>query len=251
MNSILYSWLSVITGLFVGSFLNVVADRLPAGESILRPPSHCPNCQRQLTPWELIPVLSWLALRGRCRTCYAAIPWRVPLVELATGILFGLVWLRFGWSWNLIAGIGLVCLLVPLTLIDLQHRLLLNVLVYPGMVFFALLSPRLAGFPLWPLLAGLGAFGFFLTVHLIAPRGMGMGDVKLAGMIGLALGLPETFVALFLGIILGGVISLVLLGTGLKSRKDYVPFGPFLAAGALLALLWGPEIWQFYLHILF
>ena len=237
----------VVLGLAVGSFLNVCIDRLPAGESIVRGASHCPNCQHLLAPWDLVPVFSYLWLRGRCRYCGASIPVRVPLVEVATGVLFGFLFWKFGLGVEL--GIALVygSILLAISVIDLEHQLILNVVVYPALplaLALSLLSPD-------PTIAS-AALGFAVGVaavsipFLIYRQGMGMGDVKLGGLIGLMVGYPHVLVALLLAVVVGGVIASLLLVLRIKGRKDAIPFGPFMAAGAFVTLLWGQAILDWY-----
>ena len=243
-------------GLVIGSFLNVVIWRVPRGESIVRPPSHCPRCDAEITPYDNIPVLSWVLLRGRCRHCGAGISVRYPLVELACGVLWVAMALRFGATWALPAYLVLVSALLALSLIDLDTFLLPNAIVYPlGLALVVLFGAAAVldgagGDYVRALLGGLAAFAFFLTVHLIAPRGMGFGDVKLSFSLGVALGWiswGSVFLGLFLGFLLGAVIGVILIATKVRSRRDHVPFGPFLAAGTVLAILFGAPLLDLYL----
>lgn len=246
---------SALIGLMVGSFLNVVIHRVPAGESVVRPRSRCPGCGTQLAERDNIPLVSWLVLRGRCRTCAMPISIRYPLVELFTGVLFGIVGARFGADWRLPAYLLFAASLIALSAIDLEHFRLPNAI---------LLVTLYAGFPMLLLAAVaddrwhdlgqgvLGAvvgFSLLLVVHLLSPRGMGMGDVKLAGVLGLFLGflsIGRVFLGLFLGFVLGSVIGIVLIATRLRTRKDHIPFGPYLAAGAMLSVLVGGRILEWY-----
>jgi leader peptidase (prepilin peptidase)/N-methyltransferase len=245
-----------VLGLMVGSFLNVVIWRVPRQESIVRPGSHCPRCGTPIRPADNVPVVSWILLRGRCRTCGEPISARYPLVELACGGLWLGMALRFGASWALPAYLVLVSALLALALIDLDTFLLPNRIVYPLTVALvallglaALLEDDGSAY-VRALLGGLAAFAFFLTVHLIAPRGMGFGDVKLSFSLGVALGWLSwgtVFLGLFLGFLLGALVGMVLIATGIRSRRDHVPFGPFLAAGAVLAILFGQPLLDLYL----
>ncbi len=246
-----------VLGLMIGSFLNVVIWRVPRQESIVRPPSHCPGCDAEIAPYDNIPVVSWLVLRGRCRHCGIRISARYPLVELACAGLWVAMALRFGAAWELPAYLVLVSALLALSLIDFDTFLLPDRIVYPLSATLVLLFGLAAilddaGSDLVrALLGGLAAFAFFLTVHLIAPRGMGFGDVKLSFSLGLALGWlswGSVFVGLFLGFLLGAVIGVLLIATGLRTRRDHVPFGPFLAAGTVLAILFGQSLLDLYLH---
>lgn len=243
-------------GLLIGSFLNVVIWRVPRGESIVRPPSHCPGCDAELAPYDNIPVVSWLVLRGRCRHCGTPISVRYPLVELASAGLWVAMALRFGATWELPAYLVLVSALLALSLIDLDTFLLPNRIVYPLSVALVVLFGLAAllddagGDFFRAVLGGASAFAFFLIVHLIAPRGMGFGDVKLSFSLGVALGWLSwgvVFVGLFLGFLLGAIIGVLLIATNVKSRRDHVPFGPFLAAGTVLAILFGQALLDLYL----
>jgi leader peptidase (prepilin peptidase)/N-methyltransferase len=246
-----------VLGLMIGSFLNVVIWRVPRHESIVRPPSHCPGCDAEIAPYDNIPVVSWLVLRGRCRHCGIRISARYPLVELACAGLWVAMALRFGATWELPAYLVLVSALLALSIIDFDTFLLPDRIVYPLSVTLVVLFGLAAilddaGSDLVrAVLGGLGAFAFFLTVHLIAPRGMGFGDVKLSFSLGLALGWlswGSVFVGLFLGFLLGAVIGVLLIATGLRTRRDHVPFGPFLAAGTVLAILFGQSLLDLYLR---
>jgi leader peptidase (prepilin peptidase)/N-methyltransferase len=245
-----------LLGLAVGSFLNVVVWRVPRGESVVRPPSHCPECDTELSPLENVPVVSWLALRGRCRHCGTSISPRYPIVELSCALLWVLMGLRFGAVWELPAYLFLTAALLALSIIDFETFLLPNRIVYPLSIAMVVLFAVPAvvdghdGSYVRALLGGLAAFGFFLTVHLIAPRGMGFGDVKLSFSLGVALGWLSwgtVALGLFLGFLLGAVIGVAVIALGIRSRKDHVPFGPFLAAGAVLAILVGQPLLDLYL----
>jgi len=244
-----------LLGLAVGSFLNVVIARVPRRESIVTPPSHCPECHTPISPRDNIPVVSWLVLRGRCRACQAPIPVRYPLVEIGCAIAWGVIGYWFADSWALPAYLVLTAGLLALSVIDLEHRILPNRILGPlavaGVVLLgaaALASGDLDAF-VRALLGALAAFGALGALHLISPRGMGLGDVKLAFVLGLFLGWlgwGEVALGLFLGFLLGSVIGVGLIATGLRTRKDHVPFGPFLAAGTLIAVIWGPTLLAWY-----
>jgi leader peptidase (prepilin peptidase) / N-methyltransferase len=239
--------LAAVVGALFGSFLNVVAYRLPRGESLARPRSRCPGCRTPIRPYDNVPVLSWLVLRGRCRSCRGAIPMRYPLVEAMTGLMCALVVLAKGD--DALLGLALVLLLVPVTLIDLDHRIIPNSLMIVG----AVVAPGLvlltdAGALPEHLIAAVGGGGFFLLAVLAYPRGMGMGDVKLAFVLGLFLGravAPAVFVALVSGTLIGAA---VMARKGVREgRKTAVPFGPFLALGAVVALFAGDALIDWYL----
>lgn len=237
--------------LLLGSFLNVCIYRIPRGESIAYPPSHCRACGHRLTARELVPLLSWLWQRGRCRHCGAAISWRYPLVELLTAVLLTLVYLRFGWSWATVYWSAITALLIVISFIDLDTLEIPTELVMGGAVLataYNCFSRR--PFAEWAL-GGLLGFGLFYLIYHLSRGGMGGGDVRLAGLLGLALGWRQLLLALFISFTSGAVIALLLLLTGRAKRGDPIPFGPFLAAGGYLAALWGEQIVRWYLGLFF
>jgi leader peptidase (prepilin peptidase)/N-methyltransferase len=240
--------LATILGAVVGSFLNVVAHRVPRGESVSKPRSRCPSCGTQIRAIDNVPVLSWLALRGRCRGCAAPISVRYPLVEAGTAALCAIVVLVHGVSADALIGIVLVLLLVPITLIDLDTRRIPNVLTAIGAVAaVGLVAALQTGELAEHLIAGVAAGMFLLLAVLAYPSGMGMGDVKLAAVLGLFLGrevAPAMLIALLTGTIVGGVI-MARLGVE-KGRKTAIPFGPFLAFGGVAGLLVGGAIVDWY-----
>ncbi len=244
--------LYALLGLVVSSFLNVCIDRLPARASIVSPPSHCPACGRRLAPLDLIPLLSYLFLRGRCRYCGAPIPRRVLLVEATTGLLFVLLWYRYGLSLQLLLATLYTCFFIVIFFIDLEHHLVLNRVIYPAIVVALLAIPITPNHDVVELLVG-GALGFGLLflIAFIYPAGMGMGDVKLATFIGLVVGFPAVFAALLFSFVAGGLVGGSLLLTGLKGRKDPIPFAPFLVAGGMVAMLYGQQIIDWYVRCLF
>jgi leader peptidase (prepilin peptidase)/N-methyltransferase len=241
--------LAALGGLAVGSFLNVVAWRLPRGESLVAPGSRCPGCGAPVRPWDNVPVLSWLALRGRCRDCRTAISPRYPLVEALSAALAVAVVLAREGAHDLALGLVLLALLVPVALIDLEHRLIPNVLTAVGAL--AALAIGLATEPAEvpeQLGAGAAAGGFLLLAALARPGGMGMGDVKLAAILGLFLGW-DVAVALLVALVSGTLVGIVVIARkgGAEGRKTAIPFGPFLALGGVVALLAGPAIVDWYL----
>ncbi len=240
-----------VFGLVVGSFLNVVIWRVPRHESVVTPGSHCPGCDAPLGAIENVPVVSWVALRGKCRHCGTRISARYPLVELLTAGLWVAMAARFGAAWELLPYLVLVSGLVALSMIDLDHFLLPNRVLYPtGIAMTALFVVVAAVDDQWhslgrALLCGVVAFLIFFVIHVISPRGMGFGDVRLSFVLGIALGWlswRHVYLGLFLGFLLGAVVGVALIATGLRTRKDHVPFGPFLAAGAVVAILAGGEL---------
>ncbi|WP_249009832.1 A24 family peptidase [Conexibacter sp. DBS9H8] len=242
--------LAAVAGLLLGSFFNVVIWRLPRHESLVTPGSHCPHCSEPVAPYDNVPVLSWIVLRGRCRHCGGGISVRYPAVELGTAALTTAVALFLHSSQRIALGEILVLTLVPVALIDLEHRIIPNVILAPAAVaaLIAGALTRPAGLP-EQALAGVGAALFLLLFALAYPRGMGMGDVKLVGLLGLCLG-RSVAVAILAALILGvGVGVGVMARVGVtEGRKTAVPFGPFLAAGAVIALFAGPPVVHWYLH---
>jgi leader peptidase (prepilin peptidase) / N-methyltransferase len=236
-------------GAAVGSFLNVVIYRLPRGESLVRPRSRCPSCGTQLRAIDNVPLVSWLALRGRCHACGAPVSPRYPLVEAATGALYAAVVATQDDTLSLVLGLLLVTALVPITLIDLDHRLIPNRITGPaalaGLIAIVAID---TGFLGEALIAAAAAGGFFLVAAILNPRGMGMGDVKLAGLLGLYLGravAPAILIALVTGVAVG--IAVIARKGAAEGRKTAVPFGPFLALGALVALFAGDSLVNSYL----
>ncbi|WP_370324258.1 A24 family peptidase [Euzebya sp.] len=257
----LVALLAGVLGLAFGSFANVVIHRVPEGRSVARPPSACPRCGTEIRPRDNIPVVSWLLLRGRCRDCGAPISPRYPVVELVCGALFaGTAW----WlasadppDWWALPAMGLfVWMLLVVTVIDYETRRIPNALTYPltpalaVLLVVAALANGEPGRIVDVLIGGAGAFAFLLVLALINPRGMGMGDVKYAAFLGLGLGyvgLGAVVIGIFGAFLIGSVISIGLIVTRLRGRKDMIPFGPFLSIGALLALLFGSQIADAYL----
>jgi leader peptidase (prepilin peptidase)/N-methyltransferase len=251
---IIYIVIFGILGTAIGSFLNVVIDRLPADKSIVYPPSSCDGCQHRLAWSDLFPVFSYLLLRGRCRYCKAKIPQRVFWVELGTGLLTASLFWRFGWKPILPVSIVYSGVLIAIAVIDLNHQLILNKIVYPFLLIALIVNFFVPDLFSWHnLLFGLlgGAVGFLILFlpALIYRKGMGWGDVKMAGLIGLMTGFPNVIAALFVGILLGGIIAILLLLFKKKNRKEGIPFGPYLAIGTIIALLWGTQIIHWYLHL--
>jgi leader peptidase (prepilin peptidase)/N-methyltransferase len=240
---------AAIAGLLVGSFLNVVAWRLPRRESLSRPRSRCPECGTQIAAYDNVPLLSWLLLRGRCRHCRARISPRYPLVELTTGVLYALVVLAKDDAVDIALGLLLVTALIPITIIDLELRLIPNRITLPAAVAAIVAGVVFdVGFVPEQLLAGAAAGGFFLLAALAYPRGMGMGDVKLAGMLGLYLGravAPAILVGLIAGVVVGAAI--IARKGAREGRRTAVPFGPFLALGGLFGLFFGDAVVDAYL----
>ncbi len=251
-----------LLGTAVGSFLNVCIDRLPIGRSLVYPPSHCDACQHRLSPKDLIPVFSYLWLRRRCRYCQVPISQRIFWVELGSGLLFAFTYWHYGLSPELAVATLYCYLFLVIGVIDLEHKLILNKITYPAaaaaLIVLAIDSflpepgifRNLIFVPEISILSGvIGGgigLGIFLLIVLISRGGMGWGDVKLAALIGLVTGLPLVFVALLMGVVLGGLVAGILLLLRIKKRKEPIPFGPFLSLATIATLLWGASILNWY-----
>ncbi len=238
----------ILLGAVVGSFLNVVIDRLPINKSIVTPPSQCDHCHKKLSLLELVPIFSYLALRGRCRNCNEKIPLRVLIVELGTSLIFLLTWLKFGQSWQT----ALYCLygavLIIMGGIDLEHQKIPNVLIYPAIGLGLIMIPFLHINKIWMMLAGgLLGFGVLFLIAVFAPGAMGMGDVKLVLFLGFVLGFPEIVLSLFLAFVSGGLLAGILLAIKKIGRKDTIAFGPFLGLAGFITLLYGSQILEWWL----
>jgi leader peptidase (prepilin peptidase) / N-methyltransferase len=245
-----------VLGLVIGSFLNVVIYRVPRKESIVRPPSHCPNCGTELAVRDNVPVVSWLLLRGRCRTCANPISARYPLVELGCGILFALLAWRFAdQPWLLPAYLWFAAAGLALAYIDIETMRLPNVLTLPSIaVVAALLVLPAAAYHQWSayLRGWEGAAALFVFYSaLVLARGMGRGDRKLAPVLGLCLGYlgwGALLVGSFLGFVLGGVVGIVLIAGKRAGRKTKIPFGPYMILGAYLGLFIGQPVTNWYVQ---
>jgi leader peptidase (prepilin peptidase)/N-methyltransferase len=233
---------AALGGLLIGSFLNVVAYRLPRGESLATPGSRCPSCGNPVRSYDNVPVLSWLLLHGRCRDCGEPISGRYAIVEATTAALFvAVVAVRYEQTPQLVLGLVLVALLVPLALIDLDTRLLPNALTLPAAILAVVLGVGIdPGGQVERVVAGAAAGGFFLIAALLAPRGMGIGDVKLAAVLGLFLG-REVAVAVLVALLAGVAVGVAIVARkgSAAGRKTAIPFGPFLALGGVVGVLAG------------
>lgn len=246
-------------GLVVGSFLNVVIWRVPRGESVVSPPSACPHCHQPVRPRDNVPVLSWLLLRGHCRTCAAPIAGRYPLVEAGTAVAFALMAGSLGASLELPAFVYLAAAGVALGVIDYDVKRLPNVIVLPSYAVVAvlLIVPAVAD-GRWDdyrrAAAGMAAlFTLYFLLVLVYPGGMGFGDVKLAGVLGAYLGWlgwGHLVVGAFAGFLLGGVLGAALMASRRATRKSAIPFGPFMLAGALVGILFGHDLSALYVDSL-
>jgi leader peptidase (prepilin peptidase)/N-methyltransferase len=238
-------------GLIIGSFLNVCIYRLPQNQSIITPPSHCPQCQQRLQLWDLIPSLSWLWLRGKCRYCRAPISGRYAFVELLTGILFLVCFIIVGWSLELIKALILTSFLIVITFIDIDHQLILDkILIWMagiGVAINVFIGPPVPGILNMLLAAAVGG-GVLLLIAVLTRGGMGGGDVKFMAVLGLWLGWPYVLSTMLLSFVIGGIMGVLLLLFKLKGRKDFIPFGPFIAVAAYITFLYGTDILFWYMR---
>ncbi len=235
----------------MGSFFNVCIHRIPKGESIIYPPSHCPNCNMPLKFYDNIPIMSYIFLKGKCRYCGTRISPTYPIVEFLTGFLYFLSYMYFGKNlWIFISSTVFISFLIIITFIDLRHMIIPDIVVYPAITIGLLISLFKGYEFLFDSVLGgiIGGFTIFLIIFL-SRGGMGIGDIKLATMIGIFLGVNYIIMALILSFIIGGFIGIFLLLLKIKKRKDPIPFGPFLSIGAILSLFWGNiigKIWGWY-----
>src|SRR4051812_44440424 len=241
--------IALLPGLAFGSFLNVVAARIPPRRSLVSPGSACMACGTPLAWYDNVPLLSFALLRGRCRHCKAAIPWRYPLVEATTAVLIAGCVLRFGLTWDATVGAFFCTVLVAISAIDAEQHIIPNRIVLPATIVMLAANTMLHPSVEWAV-AGLGAALFLFIAALAYPAGMGMGDVKLALLLGVALGRTVP-VALMVGMISALVPAVVMLARyGSAARRMRIPFGPFLAFGGVVALFAGAEIIDWYLGLL-
>ena len=240
---------SFVLGTVIGSFLNVVIYRLPEGLSLSSPGSHCPRCDSPIRWYHNVPIVGWLVLRGRCRDCGESISWRYPAVEALTGALFVGAYAVYGPSARTLVMMAFFAALVAITFIDIDHFRIPDKIVLPGTVIALIASTALSPSRWWEFLAAaLGGSLFLLILGLLWRGGMGMGDVKMALMMGAVLG-SSTVVALFVGFLVGGFGGALLIALRLKSRKDRIPFGPYLAFGSVVAGLLGHQMLDLYLSL--
>jgi len=239
-------------GLLIGSFLNVVIHRLPREESLVTPRSRCPACQTPIRPWDNIPIVSFLLLRGRCRDCGRPISWRYPLVEGLTGLLFALTVARFGMTFLALSLLFLVSALVVVAFVDLDHQVIPNVITLPG-IPLGLLAGLAVGSPpvLDRVLGALTGAGFLYLVLLYGSAlygqdAMGEGDLNLIALVGAFLGWRGAAVTILIGCVVGSIVGLAMIGLGRLRRREHMPFGPFLAMGALVALFVGDQLISWY-----
>ncbi len=246
-----------IYGLLIGSFLNVCIYRIPREESIIFPSSHCPNCGTSLKWYDLVPVLSYIFQKGKCRYCGGEISQQYPIVELLNAIMYLFIYLQFGFTLEFLFYAIIFSILIIITVIDLQHMIIPDSLVIAIFIFtiiYKLLnyilyrqSPELINSILGLVLSVL----LFLLIIIISKGGMGGGDATLIGVLGFILGIKGIFLAIFLSFILGAIISIFLLIMKIKNRKDPIPFGPFIILGFLIVVFWGESLINWYKNTFF
>ena len=259
IKEVFYCIIFFIFGVATGSFLGVVVYRFPRKLSIIKPASFCPGCNKKIPFYDNIPLLSFVILKGKCRYCRSKIPLSVLLIEILTGILFTANYLFFSLTLpttaeialSTAAGIVFCSVLIVISFIDIEFRIIPNAIVLP----FTLVGLAFSIFkdlPKWwmPFAFSLGAFLFMLIIHLIYPRGMGMGDVKLSLMIGAFL-VSSVVPALFLGFLAGSIYGLLLIAIRKGKLKQAVPFGPFISLGSIISLFWGNYILKWYLSLIY
>lgn len=241
-----------IYGAVFGSFFNVVGMRVPRGESISTPPSHCDACRRRLGPMELIPVASWLWLRGRCKTCGARVSALYPVVEALTAVAFTAAWVRFGFAPQWFVTVFASSVFAVLSVSDILYRKLPDKVLLPAMGVMALLRlwSHPLGFQSYVAGAALG-FALLYVIAVLVPGGMGFGDVKLFAFVGLFTGLAGTVLTLMLASTLGAVVGLLLRVSGRLKAKEPIPFGPAIGVAAVLAALYGGSWIHVYMHAVF
>ncbi|QTL98551.1 prepilin peptidase [Iocasia frigidifontis] len=241
---LLYSFIFLL-GTVIGSFLNVLIYRLPRQESIIAPPSHCPECGEYLKVRDLIPMLSFLLNRGKCRYCAKAISWQYPVVEVLTAFLLTILYHNYGLNISFIIYSILICILIVCSLIDLQYKIIPNKLTYPALITALISSIFLNHISLMGSLTGiLVPGGLFLLLALLYGKGLGMGDVKLVAVIGAVIGWQFTLIGIFLASLIGSITGLVLMIAGIMDRKTRIPFAPFIGLGTIISLFYGEELFS-------
>lgn len=241
-------WIIFILGLLIGSFLNVCIYRIPKKESIILPPSHCVSCDTKLQPLDLVPIFSYLFYRGKCRYCGEGISPQYPIVELISGLIFILLFWRFGLGFSFIRYGILSSLLIIITFIDFNYQIIPDRLIVFGFIIeFALkLIQMELGFFINGALGLVMGGGLFLLIAVASKGAMGGGDIKLMAMLGFIFGIRYILLISFLSFIIGAIVSIFLLILKIKGRKDYIPFGPFIALATILAIFYGDKIIDWY-----
>ncbi|MDQ0339488.1 leader peptidase (prepilin peptidase)/N-methyltransferase [Caldalkalibacillus uzonensis] len=239
-----------VTALFLGSFYNVLAIRLLKKQSFVYPPSHCPQCQHRLAPWDLVPLLSYLVLRGKCRYCQSPISPLYPAGELLTGLSLYLAYRHLGLQLELLPAVILISVLVLAVLTDLRKKLILDVITLPALVLLLVLRLVIGEYSFWFYLAGgLTGFGLLLLISIVSRGGMGGGDIKLYALIGVVLGPSLTLLSLVLASFMGALVGGVMILLGRWQRKETIPFAPFIFVGTFVAYFYGETVWVWYLQL--
>lgn len=246
-------------GMSIGSFLNVCIFRIPLEQSIILPPSHCMNCGKRLKSYDMLPIISWIILKGKCRYCKREISYRYPLVEFVTGIIFLSIYLKYGFAFETIKFCFFTALIIVIGLIDMDTTDVYNSTIIAGIISFVLLS--ILNFILLKInfvsefsiinyiLGGIIGAGIILIIILVT-RGMGFGDAEICLVCGLFLGIKNIIFMLVLSVVIGGLVGIVLILLKKKKRKDYIPFGPFIAISSIFTLLFGSGIVNWYIGII-
>jgi len=249
----LESVLIFILGIVIGSFLNVCIYRVPMGKSIAFPPSHCTNCDNNLKPMDLIPILSYIFIGGRCRYCKEKISARYPIIEALNGILYLVVYLKFGLALIALKYCILVSILIVIGMIDYDTQFVFtSTTIFGGIiaVLFIIIQAVLYNTGIIDLVSG-GVIGFaIIGLIVFLTKGMGEGDIEIAAVCGLFLGIKGILLGLFLAVILGGIVGIIILLLKLKKAKEKIAFGPCIAIGSLISMLWGVEILKLYWELL-
>ncbi|ADL68795.1 Prepilin peptidase [Thermoanaerobacterium thermosaccharolyticum DSM 571] len=240
-----------IFGTIIGSFLNVVIYRLPRNESLVYPPSHCTKCKNELKPYDLVPILSYMILKGRCRYCGDKISIRYPIVELITGLIYLILFIYFGISIKSLSYAFLASLLIVITFIDIEHKIIPNKIILTGLIAGAIFRVLMFNYGVWDYIVGffLGG-GVLLLISLLSGGGMGGGDIKLMALIGLFIGWKLTISTLFIAVLLGAVGGIILIVLKIKTRKDYIPFGPYISAACIISILYGYDLLNLYIKLI-
>ena len=250
--TIMYTCLFLIYGLVFGSFFNVVGLRVPKGESIVRPPSHCTVCNRNLTIKDLVPVFSYVFLKGKCRGCGTKIHWVYPVMELATGLLFAFAYYQLGFTLELVVALLFISLLVIITVSDIAYMLIPDKILLFFLIPLIVLRVFEPLSPWWDSIVGaVVGFGVLFLIAIVSKGGMGGGDIKLFFVIGLVLGWVPTLLTLFLASIIGTVIGVISLRRTKQGRKTPIPFGPSIAIAAIIAYFYGESLVDWYVNLFF
>lgn len=246
----MYGLLYFIIGICIGSFANVVIFRVPKGESIVFPNSHCTSCGSELKPYDLIPIISYIIIRGKCRYCGERISIKYPITEAIFGLLFLLAYLKYGNGYLLYKYLILISIILIIGLIDLYTTNVYSNTIVIGIMLslIFIIIELIKGNSIVTYILGAGVGGLFIYLIILITKGMGEGDIEIIVLCGLYLGFKETMLVLFLSFIIGGLISIILILTKIKSRKDYIPFGQFISIATLIVIFFGQNILKWYLN---